>query len=126
MVKLADWLSDNRLSLIIEITKYSIFHTTRSKIPDNCDQLNFRNFTINRVSSSKFLGMIIENKLTWDSHINYLVGHLVKYTGIFKLISKLIPNSYKRQLYFLIYTPGFNMRLMFMDKPGQLKQVQVM
>ncbi len=88
------------LSLSIEKTEYSIFYSARSKIPDNCDQLNFRNFTINRVSSSKYLRMLINNKLTWDSHINYLVGQLVKYTGIFKLISKLIPHSCKRQLYF--------------------------
>ncbi len=100
MVKLANWLSDNRLSLSIEKTEYSIFHSAKSKIPDNCDQLNFRNLTINRVSSSKYLGMIIDDKLIWDSHINYLVGQWVKYTGIFKLISKLIPHSCKRQLYF--------------------------
>ncbi len=93
MVKLADWLYDNRLSLSIEKTEYSIFHSARSKIPDNCDQLNFRNVAINRVNSSKYLGMIIDNKLTRNSHINYLVGQLVKYTGIFKLISKLIPHT---------------------------------
>ncbi len=128
MVKLADWLSDNRLSLSIEKTEYSIFHSARSKIPDNCDQLNFPNISINRVCSSKYIGMIIDDKLTWNSHINYLVRQLVKYIVIFKLISKLIPHSCKRQLYFAnIYSRvQYGIDVYGQACIGQLKKVQVM
>ncbi len=124
MVKLADWLSDNRLSLGIEKTEYRIFHSARSKIPDNCDQLNFRHFTINRVTSSKYLGMIIDDKLNWDSHINYLVGQLVKYTCIFKLISKRIPHSCQRKLYFAnIYSRAqYRIEVYRQACTGQLKK----
>ncbi len=72
--------------------------------------------------------MIIDDKLTWDSHINYLVGQLVKYTCIFKLISKLIPHSCKRQPYFAnIYSRvQYGIEVYGQACTGQLKKVQVM
>ncbi len=72
--------------------------------------------------------MIIDDKLTWNSHINYLLGQLVKYTGIFKLISKLIPHSCKRQLYFAnIYSRVQHGNEVYgQASTGQLKKIQVM
>ncbi len=96
MQTLSNWLIDNRLSLNTDKIEYSIFHTNRTLIPDNCTQLSFGNYTINRVRESKYLGIILDGTLSWDSHIKYLTDQLVKYSGIFKLISKLVPQECKR------------------------------
>ncbi len=42
----------------------------------------------------------MDDKLTWESQIKYLIDQLVRYTGIFKLISKLVPTVCKKQLYY--------------------------
>ncbi len=87
------WLKDNRLSLNIEKTEYSIFHNNQTQIPDNCNHLTFDNITIKRVATAKYLGIIMDDKLIWESHIKYIIDQLVRYTGIFKLISKLVPTK---------------------------------
>ncbi len=66
---LSGWLKDNRLSLNIEKTEYSIFHNNRTQIPDNCNCLTFNNITIKRVTTAKYLGIIMDDKLTWEPHI---------------------------------------------------------
>ncbi len=45
LLKLSDWFIDNRLSLNVEKTEFSIFHTIRTKIPDHCNTLLFGNQT---------------------------------------------------------------------------------
>ncbi len=92
---LSGWLKDNRLSLNIEKTEYSIFHNNRTQIPDNCNRLTFDNITIKRVTTAKYLRIVMDDKLRWKSHIKYLIDQLVRYTGIFKLISKLVPTVCK-------------------------------
>ncbi len=61
MQKLSDWLKDNRLSLKTDKTEYGIFHQNMTLIPDNCNQLSYGNYTINRVRESKYLGMITDD-----------------------------------------------------------------
>ncbi len=97
---LSGWLNDNRLSLNIEKTEYSIFHNNRTQIPNKCNCLTFDNITIKRVATAKYLGIVMDDKLTWESHIKYLIDKLVRYTCIFKLISKLVPTVCKKQLYY--------------------------
>ncbi len=46
---LSRWLKDNRMSLNVEQTEYSIFHNNRTQTPDNCNHLTFDNITIKRV-----------------------------------------------------------------------------
>jgi hypothetical protein len=58
------WLKDNRLSLNIEKTEYSIFHNNRTQLPDNCNHLTYDNITINRVATAKYLGILLDDKLT--------------------------------------------------------------
>ena len=38
---------------------------------------------IKNVNCSKYLGVIIDNKLTWQYHIDYVYNKLLKFTSIF-------------------------------------------
>ena len=64
------WLIANKLTVNIKKTHYMMFHRTRIKY-------NIRDITINRknvayTKNTKFLGVIIDNKLTWSDHIIYI------------------------------------------------------
>ncbi len=125
---LSEWLKDNRLSLSIEKTEYSIFDNNRTQIPDHCNQLTFDNITINRVTTTKYPGIVMNCTLTCEPHVKYLNDQLVRYTGIFKLISKLVPIVCKKKLY---YTDIYSRVQYRIDVFGQacakqLKKVQVM
>ena len=38
---------------------------------------------LKRVTSNKYLGIIIDDKLTWKEHIDYVYKNIVKFVGIF-------------------------------------------
>ena len=128
MKSLANWLWDNRLSLSIEKTVFSIFHTKKARIPEICNHLTFNDTTIHRVETSKYLGMVLDDTLTWKPHIKYVTDQLVKYTGIFKLISKLIPKACKKQLYYTnVYSRVlYGIEVYGQANSGQIKKIQVM
>ena len=64
--KLFVWFSVNRLSLNLGKTNYMLF---RSRPPDNELALTINNVVLPRVAATKFLGIIIDDKLSWKPHI---------------------------------------------------------
>ena len=65
-----DWIKSNKLSLNVTKTHYMVIHRARRKVSHN--QL-FSNYSmVTQVNCSKFLGIILDNKLNWTSHIAYI------------------------------------------------------
>ena len=62
LAKLFVWFSVNRLSLNVGKTNYMLF---RSRPPDNELALTINNVVLPRVAATKFLGIIIDDKLSW-------------------------------------------------------------
>jgi len=96
---LSTWLLANRLTINISKTCYMIFlpHTNIS-IPTNFELL-INNTALIRVVTTKFLGVIIDSKLTWKNHINALCTHLRRFIGIFYKISLFLPINILKILY---------------------------
>ena len=64
MSKLVEWLHVNKLSLNLAKTHYMVFRS-RNKKCDAFADLSINGTIINRVSSTKFLGVILEEHLQW-------------------------------------------------------------
>ena len=64
------WLKSNKLFLNVTKTHYMVFHRARRKVSHN--KLFINNSIVTQVSCSKFLGIILDNKLNWTSHIAYI------------------------------------------------------
>ena len=58
---------------------------------------------IKEESSTKFLGIIINNNLTWIPHINSLLKKLKSATGILKHMRHNIPEEHYKSLYFALF-----------------------
>ena len=71
MKKLLTWFNANKLSLNKDKTKYTLFHKLRQRenIPLKLPSLFISDSEIKRVSSIKFLGVILDEHLTWSNHI---------------------------------------------------------
>ena len=67
LILLSDWFKLNRLSLNISKTHYMIF--SNRKIEQIPPSIRVGQTEINRVSCTKFLGIEIDDKLTWFHHI---------------------------------------------------------
>ena len=64
------WLNINKLSLNIKKSKYILF-SHKNITPVYNERLYINNVEIDRTKQIKFLGYIIDEKLSWKSHINY-------------------------------------------------------
>ena len=70
------------------------------KIPDDFNKLEVNGNIIKRVVSTKYLGLIIDEKLSWNEHTTYVYNSLLKYYGIFNRIKYFVNKNVVRQLYF--------------------------
>jgi hypothetical protein len=62
------------------------------------------NYKIELVKEISFLGMILDEHLTWKSHISYIARKISKSIGVIKKVSFYVPKSSLVLLYYsLIY-----------------------
>ena len=69
LLKVSDWLNSNKLTINLKKTHYMVFH--RSRIKTNSSNLVILKETLEITRSTKFLGVIIDNKLKWTDHITW-------------------------------------------------------
>ena len=69
-MKLYEWLCINRLSLNISKTNFVIFHAKNK--PKSPVTVLINNKAIDEVEEVKYLGIIIDSKMTFKNHINKL------------------------------------------------------
>ena len=65
--KVTQWLAINKLTLNIFKTQYMIFSLSKEVNPINDVIINHEK--IKKVSSTKFLGILLDNNLSWSQHI---------------------------------------------------------
>ena len=90
---LIDWFKANKLSLNLGKTNCMLFKPKHSKGRNIV--LNFDSETLSSVSSTKFLGLIIDENLTWSNHIKNV--HLKIAKGLYTLrsVKRSLPNVAK-------------------------------
>ena len=78
-------MTTNKLTLNFGKTKYKIFHNKKDAKTIRGVQkfkLNVNKRCIKQVTEFKYLGIIFDNKLNWQKHIEYLCVKLSKAAGI--------------------------------------------
>ena len=94
LTKISDWFAVNKLSLNAEKTKFMIFHNhqkiiTQNKIP--CLKIN--NTNIERVTEFNFLGLTINEHLTWKSHAAKVANKISRTLGLMNRLKRYLPLS---------------------------------
>ena len=56
-------------------------------------------YTIHEVEESKYLGVILDNKLSWKDHIEFLITKLSQVAGVIYKLRKYLPMHAKMQIY---------------------------
>jgi len=97
---LSTWLKANKLSLNVEKTFYVVFHRAKLKAGSNIT-LSMNDTILNKTSSIKYLGIIIDHKLKWNEHIAYVKNKIAKGVGIMYRARSLLD---KRRLVDLYYS----------------------
>ena len=79
--KLVNWLEINRLVLNIKKTNFMIFSNKKNINVDSVS-IKIKNIPIQHVSHVKFLGVTIDENLSWNQHIGAICNRLSKNIGI--------------------------------------------
>ena len=74
--KISRWLQINKLSLNIKKTNYIIFKSKHKLINFKLN-ITIDNIEIEQVSFTKFLGVIINENLTWENHLKVVKNKIV-------------------------------------------------
>jgi hypothetical protein len=104
MPKLVQWLRANRLSLNIKKTHLMIFGLKRHSSTKNINVM-INNQKLDVVLSSKFLGVIIDNNLSWKEHCLYTAKKMSKSIAILSIAKKYLNHKTMLQLYYSFIFP---------------------
>lgn len=96
LVLLQKWFNKNRLSLNLSKTKFMLF--TNQKCFDNVS-LSFNGIIIERVSEFRFLGVLIDEKLKWKSHIAYVRNKICRNIAVMSKVKFMLNCKAMRILY---------------------------
>ena len=102
LTNVSNWFNANKLSLNVKKTKFSFFHKSSKKdnIPLRLPNLNINGFTIERESSIKFLGVWIDENLTWRDHIHTVENKIAKNIGLLYQGKHYLDDNCLKQIYF--------------------------
>ena len=98
-----DWLIANRLSLNASKSNYMLF-SLHNKLHTN-NELTIQNQILERGSSAKFLGYLLDENLKWNNHIVYISKKVSKNTGILYKLRKVGDKDTVLQAYYSFIHP---------------------
>ena len=93
------WCLANKITINLDKTNFTVFSPNKNIAPDNLI-ISIGNSCIKYTSCCKYLGIFIDNKLTWQEHIDYVYKKLLKFCGIFYKIRELLPFQCLKMVYF--------------------------
>ena len=68
MTQLNEWFKVNKLTLNSDKSNFIIFRSRQNKITNLPEKINFDDTCISRSVSAKYLGVILDENLTWNQH----------------------------------------------------------
>ena len=92
----------NKLSLNKDKTKYTFFHRAREKdnIPLKLPSLFINDREIKRITSIKYLEVLIDEHLTWKKHIAVIENKASKNLGLLHRVKGVLDSTALKSLYF--------------------------
>ena len=98
--KIYNWFLANQLELSLEKSHFIIFHSKRKKMPFQVDRIHFGNKSIPRVNFTKYIGMTIDEHLSWELHVDGILKSLYKYYRLFYHMRHFVNKSLIRTIYY--------------------------
>ena len=98
---ISEWLKSNKLSLNIKKPHFIVF--TRNGATKPHVNLCIDGHNIGEVTSTKFLGVIIDNRLNWKEHIIYISGKNSKGIRITLKARKHLDKDALKTYYYFVY-----------------------
>ena len=101
--KINKWIQVNKLSLNLDKTNFMIFKGRKNiaSIP----KIIMNDVEISCIEKSKFLGVIIDDKLTWIHHIDHICKKISKSIGIMYKLQRFLDTRSMINMYYCFVYP---------------------
>ena len=103
--KVTEWFNSNKLCIDTNKTVAMLFHTRQRILAINECLMKINDDTIPFSAQTKFLGVNIDNNLTWKPHINHIVTKISKGVGILLHLSRELPKNILTLIYKTLILP---------------------
>jgi hypothetical protein len=97
--KILQWSHANKLTINTEKTHYVIFSSKHLEF-QSLPPLSLDGSPLELKSSTKFLGVFLDSRLTFKDHIHYIKNKISKSIGILYKAKQKLPQSVLKSLYF--------------------------
>ena len=98
LAQVQEWLTLNQLTLNIKKTNFIIFKSHKKRLRRDL-RLTLNGTVLQRVEDSKFLGIVIDQHLTWKNHIDYITKKILRITGLLCRIRFYVNQTHLKMLY---------------------------
>ena len=100
-----EWLAANKLIINLGKTQLMVFSNSPRRDPVS---ITVNNQIINEITETKFLGVILDNKLCWNAHIKHISNKMSKSVSILKILKHTFPTNALKTIYHSLIYPYFN------------------
>ena len=104
MLTIIKWLSVNKLYINIDKTKILIFDNAQFSVKIKLSN----NYAIKECKSYKYLGLMVDNCLKFDVHVDYIIKKVQKRIGAMYRGSSLLPIKYRKMFANALILPHFD------------------
>ena len=116
LFNISQWLAANKLSLNVAKSKLLIFtnqkNTEAAKNTPGSVEIRLNGEILEEVDHAKYLGVLIDNKLKLNFHIDSISLKLAKGSGLLAKIRHFVPSDILRSLYFSFINPYVDYNLL--------------
>jgi len=102
LIKLSSWLRANKISLNTTKTEVILFRSKNKPVPYTMN-LNLDGHALKFSKHVKYLGLFLDDNLTWNFHFDHLAAKLRRSNGILSKLRHFVPQSILKTLYYAIF-----------------------
>ena len=98
------WLDADKLALNVDKTNLVIFHSRAKKLTEPI-ALKFGRKKITQADHVRFLGVLLDDTLSWKPHLAELSRKLARSVGVFYKLKYYVPLDALKSVYHALFHP---------------------
>lgn len=124
--KFAEWLKWKKLKLNVTKTKCMVVTNRRNDNYDGTVQIDGE--VVERVEAIKYLGVMLDTKLTFNEHVDYTIRKAARKFGVLCRVNRFLSCDNKVMIYKTLIAPHFDYcsSVLFLASKQQRKRMQVL
>ena len=131
LLKVKEWCDTNRLSINFKKTNYMIIKSNKKKIADTfkvkLPNKDGSEYILEKKHCIKYLGVLIDDTISWNYHLSYTCSRISRNTGIFLKLRHFLDLKQLKQLYYNLIYPYLSYAILAWGSAcaTHLKKIQV-